>query len=94
MYASAINTNNQLEIYNATNEEYMPIVLTLTHVNNVDTRRTSTKTFDDADEMMTFIKSKQVTADNSYNVYFQTRAYEIINDHYIKLYYETIVSNA
>lgn len=94
VFGTAIDEDQALQVFDVSDEEQASIVLTLPLASRVDVRRTNAKTFDDIEDMMKFIQAQRKASDRSYDVYFQVRAYEIVREHYMKLYYEKIVSGA
>ncbi|MCY9594142.1 hypothetical protein PC41400_14625 [Paenibacillus chitinolyticus] len=89
-YHTAINKYGNLDVI----DESRSVVISLRDATKIDTRKSQTKIFDDADDLIEFINERTAAADKMNSVYFSPRAYEIIDEHYIKLYHEMVVSFA
>jgi len=75
-------------------EEMGEDVLILSHYSQVNIDRCYEETFDDEEGLMNFIAEKKRQEQRNMYYYFISVAYEIIDEHFIKLYYNTHVSYA
>ncbi|MCM3130550.1 hypothetical protein PUW24_00785 (plasmid) [Paenibacillus urinalis] len=65
------------------------LILCLPEVNRIATleNQINTETFDTIEEVVAFIGSREQCCSRSYSLHLILRAYEFVNEHYIKLYY-------
>lgn len=66
----------------------------LKHIDNVYNDRFFSETFDTIENMMAYINQHRKYYSQSFYTSFSIIAYEIINEHYIKLYYQIRSSNS
>lgn len=90
MYEMEISSDNKLKVYNSKDK----LVLSLSHASDMNVKNSHSQTFDEIDDMMSFIEQMSKQEQNNIAYHFSPVAYEIINEHYIKLYYNSHVSNA
>ncbi|WP_372011346.1 hypothetical protein NBRC13296_12300 [Paenibacillus chitinolyticus] len=88
-YYTAINKYGDLDVID---EDNGSVFMSISGCSNTDVRRCRSIIFDDADELVHFIQNEKACTDKTYYQFFSACAYEIINENYIKLYYEIVVS--
>ncbi|MBT2293121.1 hypothetical protein J7E73_29210 [Paenibacillus albidus] len=95
-YGSCI-ANGRLEIilFDSSDPDDMgKIVLSLPEADSLDIRRCQSIVLDSEEDVMKFINEKKYRSKYSFYYDFWTVAYEIISQHYIKLYYMIQISGS
>ncbi|WP_059040656.1 hypothetical protein [Paenibacillus rubinfantis] len=71
------------------------VLLSLSNIHRiVPPRFPNTKTFDTIEEVMAFIRKEREYFRHSMHQYFLLHAYEIVDEHYIRIYYNVHSSNS
>ncbi|AWP25242.1 MULTISPECIES: hypothetical protein [Paenibacillus] len=65
------------------------LILSLPNVNQISAleSRIDSEQFDTIEEAVDFIKNKELYCRNSYSLHLIVRAYDIVDEHYIRIYY-------
>lgn len=65
------------------------LILCLPNVNQITAleSRIESEQFDTIEEAVDFIKKKELYCRNSYSLHLIVRAYDIVDEHYIRIYY-------
>lgn len=76
-------------------DENGKLLLTLSNVNRIAPLRfPSSETFDTIEDAVAFVREKREYYHHSMYQYFLLHAYEIVDDHYIRIYYNVHSSNS